>query len=74
MFISQCTTIEQPQEQYLIDDYLSTRDSANPLCAWCLSEQGLAFGEGSHGICQEHANSFLSQWKEHRSRHIKTSA
>ena len=74
MFISQCTTIEMPQETCLMDDHLSKRDIASPLCAWCLSEQGLAFGEGSHGICKEHADGFLTQWRERRRRHIKTSA
>lgn len=25
------------------------------LCAWCLREQALPFGNGSHGICEAHA-------------------
>lgn len=25
------------------------------LCAWCLAEHSLPFGEGSHGICPAHA-------------------
>jgi hypothetical protein len=32
-----------------------------PLCAWCLSEQGLPAGEGSHGICRMHAGRLLLQ-------------
>jgi len=24
-------------------------------CAWCLSWQGIEFGEGSHGICEVHS-------------------
>ncbi len=34
-------------------------------CAWCLAEQGLELGNGSHGICVQHATSLLQQWKEH---------
>ena len=41
-----------------------------PLCAWCLSEQGIEAGEGSHGICAVHADWLLKQWREHaRRRH-----
>lgn len=39
---------------------------APPLCAWCLSEQGIPAGEGSHGICRTHANRLLLQ---QRARH-----
>lgn len=67
MFIGQYT-IEQKQEQCWVDDHLSNSSTTSPLCAWCLSEQGLAAGEGSHGICRKHADSFLIQWKELRSR------
>lgn len=35
-----------------------------PLCAWCLSEQGVPAGEGSHGICREHANKLLLQQRK----------
>ena len=61
-------TIEKKQENSLLDDQASNITTA--LCAWCLSEQGVAAGEGSHGICKKHADSFLIQWREHRSRHI----
>ena len=30
-------------------------------CAWCLAEQGLPFGEGSHGICDAHAEQLQAQ-------------
>lgn len=30
-------------------------------CAWCLSEQGIPPGEGSHGICLPHAKQMLAQ-------------
>ena len=69
MFIGQCT-IEQKQDRCLIDDRLSSGSSSSPLCAWCLSEQGVAAGEGSHGICKKHADSFLVQWREHRSHRM----
>lgn len=36
-------------------------------CAWCLSEQGLEPGNGSHGICEQHAACLLKQWRE---RHV----
>ena len=71
MFISQ-RTIEQKQEQRWVDDHLSNNSITSPLCAWCLSEQGIAAGEGSHGICKQHADSFLLQWKEHHTRRIST--
>jgi hypothetical protein len=35
-----------------------------PLCAWCLSEQGIPAGEGSHGICKEHASQLLLQQRK----------
>jgi hypothetical protein len=34
-------------------------------CAWCLREQGLPMGHGSHGICTMHAARLLA---EHRAR------
>ena len=40
-----------------------------PECAWCLAEQGLEPGNGSHGICVQHAAGLLQQWRErHASR------
>lgn len=72
MFIGQYT-VEKKQDKCSID-HLSKRESSSPLCAWCLSEQGIAAGEGSHGICKQHADNFLIQWREHRSRHITTRA
>lgn len=39
---------------------------ATPLCAWCLAEQGVPAGEGSHGICKKHADAILLQWKGKR--------
>lgn len=39
-------------------------------CAWCLSEQELPMGEGSHGICKAHANRLLLQWRERHRRRI----
>ena len=37
-------------------------------CAWCLQEQGLALGPGSHGICQFHRDHLMQ--KRH-SRHTE---
>jgi hypothetical protein len=67
-------TIEKKQEQYLLDDQPSNSGITSALCAWCLSEQGVAAGEGSHGICKKHADSFVIQWREHRSRHVTNRA
>ena len=35
------------------------------LCAWCLQEQGLPLGPGSHGICLFHRDQLLH---DHRSK------
>lgn len=32
-------------------------------CAWCLAEAGLPMGEGSHGICKDHAHAILAKRK-----------
>ena len=44
-----------------------------PQCAWCLDEQGIPHGEGSHGICQPHADEqyeiFRQAREERRQRH-----
>ena len=76
MFTGQ-NTIEQKQEKYLIDDHPFNSDNPvwhSPLCAWCLSEQGIPSGEGSHGICQNHANRLLLQHRKLRSCHVAISA
>lgn len=36
----------------------------SPLCAWCLEEQGIPAGDGSHGICKKHAAVMLLQYRE----------
>ena len=71
MFTEQYT-IEKMQEHCFTDNHSSYSSIASPLCAWCLSEQGIAAGEDSHGICRKHADSFLIQWRELRSRHNRT--
>jgi hypothetical protein len=70
MFIDQ-KTMEQKHEIDLIDAHSPNSYVAvwhRPLCAWCLSEQGIAAGEGSHGICTMHAGGLLKQWRERGSR------
>lgn len=32
-------------------------------CAWCRDEQGLPQGNGSHGICQRHADELIARAK-----------
>lgn len=32
-------------------------------CAWCLQEAGQEMGNGSHGICEAHAESLLAAWR-----------
>lgn len=39
-----------------------------PPCAWCLCEQGAALGNGSHGICPQHADKILRHYRERRAR------
>jgi hypothetical protein len=68
MFSNQ-SMVEQKQEGYQIDDDFSNNSVAgwhSPLCAWCLCEQGLELGNGSHGICTRHADWLLQQYREHR--------
>ena len=75
MFTGQ-NTVEQKQEQRLSDGRPFNSDSSvwhSPFCAWCLSEQGISTGEGSHGICKKHANWLLLQQKKLHSRRIATS-
>ena len=69
-------TREQKQETCLRDDPPFNSEHPvwhRPLCAWCLSEQGLSAGEGSHGICDKHANWLLLQHRKLRSRSRRTS-
>jgi hypothetical protein len=64
-------TMEQQQEIGLMGDYLLNSDITtwkSPLCAWCLSEQGLELGNGSHGICAQHADWLLQQYRERDAR------
>lgn len=56
-------SIEQIREKCMVDG-----DWGTPLCAWCLSEQGIAALEGSHGICREHADQILLQQRKLRRR------
>ena len=32
-------------------------------CAWCLEQSGQALGEGSHGICEAHAEQIYAEHK-----------
>jgi hypothetical protein len=69
MFTGQ-NAIEQKQERCLRDDHPFNIDNliwSSPMCAWCLSEQNIPAGEGSHGICREHANQLLLQQRKLRS-------
>ena len=68
-------TIERTQNRSLINTQLNNVMTVcgSILCAWCLSEQGIAAGEGSHGICTQHATQLLKQWRERR-HHRNTAA
>lgn len=59
-----------PQEEVPTIPILPT-DELICKCAWCLKEKGIPAGEGSHGICKEHADGFLIQWREQRSRQVR---
>jgi hypothetical protein len=67
-------TIERKQERMQIDGHSLGSTATATLCAWCLSEQGIAAGEGSHGICVPHAEWLLTQWKKHGRRSRRLSA
>ena len=60
-------TLEQNATMSLSDQYLFNSED-RPRCAWCLSEQGLDFGNGSHGICPQHAAWLLQQYRERNAR------
>ena len=60
-------TLTQGQAVNLAETGLLHNDvmsQPEPKCAWCLSEQGLEPGNGSHGICVQHATFLLQQWRE----------
>jgi hypothetical protein len=70
MFAGQ-KTMRQEQERSRIGDHLfssSITVQRSLSCAWCLSEQGLEMGNGSHGICIQHANELLQQQKDRSAR------
>jgi hypothetical protein len=69
MFIG-LNTIERKQNGDLRDSQLNSGIAVwdRPLCAWCLSEQGIEAGKGSHGICTQHADQLLKQWRERHHR------
>lgn len=35
-------------------------------CAWCLRDAGEEMGNGSHGICSEHAEREYQEWRSRR--------
>jgi hypothetical protein len=68
MLSSQMIT-ESEQEIYLVTDDLFRQiitASQNPRCAWCLCEQGIDLGSGSHGICALHADQMRRQLRSRR--------
>jgi hypothetical protein len=70
VFIDQ-NTLEQKQNIGLISYNSAVVVEIRPLCAWCLSEQGLDMGNGSHGICTRHAVWILQQHRERNAhRHL----
>lgn len=67
------TTIERTQEENLAINFPLAADTPalyKISCAWCLSEQGIPAGEGSHGICAQHVEQLLQQWEERRARRL----
>ena len=69
MFTGQCV-IAQKQEKCLRDSHPFNSDNPvwqSPKCAWCLSEQNIPAGEGSHGICRRHADQILLEQRKLRS-------
>lgn len=65
------TLVGQKQEDFLGNDAMSASfvmTGHSPQCAWCLCEQGIELGNGSHGICPEHAEMILREYRERRMR------
>jgi hypothetical protein len=60
-------TFQQQAGISLREQFLFTGQEP-PQCAWCLAEQGLDFGNGSHGICPQHATLLLQQSRERSAR------
>lgn len=52
----------QEQDDTMLVTYLTTS------CAWCNEEAGIPQGDGSHGICDEHAEQVRQQAAESRQR------
>ena len=76
MFAGQ-KTMRQEQERRQIGDHLFSNSitvQRSLSCAWCLSEQGLEMGDGSHGICIQHASEFLQQHRERSARLLPLSS
>ena len=70
MFTGQ-KTMRQEQERRQIGDHLFSNSitvQRSLGCAWCLSEQDLEMGDGSHGICIRHASGLLQQHRERSTR------
>jgi len=44
----------------------ATTNAPATLCAWCLKEQDRPMGDGSHGICQRHAQKIRDQAQARR--------
>jgi hypothetical protein len=45
------------------DNISSALPSWDGMCAWCLEEQGMEAGEGSHGICTRHAEQVYQSYR-----------
>jgi len=48
------------------DQVLCLSQNGKPQCAWCNEEQGITQGNGSHGICENHAEEQYEQYKASR--------
>lgn len=42
--------------------------SEHPDCAWCRKEADQEMGNGSHGICKEHAEEEYQAWQASRGK------
>ncbi len=49
-------------------DVLAPIVSPPCVCIWCLREQGLPAGTGSHSICTPHKNAVLATYREKKNR------
>lgn len=57
-------TFDDTKVLVLDDESEASHEEHRIDCAWCMDEQGLPLGNGSHGICPSHAVKVLEAWQD----------